>query len=79
MASLSEPERQLTCDIIHRNVFSQEEMEKISSKDARHLLEFYTNYRKDIITPGTKLFELKQEYDVHPTIELRRKKTESDA
>lgn len=79
MASLSEPEKQLTCDIIHRNVFSQEEMEKISSKDARHLLEFYTNYRKDIITPGTKLFELKQEYDAHPTIELRRKKTESDA
>jgi hypothetical protein len=27
------------------------------------LLNFYTNYRKDIITPGTELYKLKQEYD----------------
>lgn len=59
--------------IIHRNIFSQEEIDTVVSEDALTLLKFYTNYRKDIITPGTKLYELKLEYDAHPTIELRRR------
>ena len=78
MTMLDESEKIKTLDIIHRNVFSLEELQSVTSTDARLLLTFYTNYRKDIITPGTLLYELKQEYDAHPTIELRRKKTESD-
>lgn len=74
MMTLEEGEKQNVLDIIHRNVFSQEELGTVVSDDARELLNFYTNYRKDIITPGTQLYELKQEYDAHPTIELRRKK-----
>lgn len=71
---MDEVEKQKVLEIIHRNVFSQEEIDTVTSEDALTLLNFYTNYRKDIITPGTKLYKLKQEYDAHPTIELRRKK-----
>ena len=78
MGTLDEVEKQNVLDIIHRNIFSQEEIDSIVSEDALTLLNFYTNYRKDIITPGTKLYELKQEYDAHPTIELRRKKQEHE-
>ena len=73
MGTLDEMEKQNVLDIIHRNIFSQEEIDSVVSDDALKLLNFYTNYRKDIITPGTKLYELKQEYDAHPTMKLRRK------
>ena len=72
MATMDEEEKQKILNIIHRNVFSQEEIDSVISEDGQALLNFYTNYRKDIITPGTRLYELKQEYDAHPTIELRR-------
>lgn len=74
MNTLEEDEKQLVLDIIHANTFYKEELEAVTSTDALELLNFYTNYRKDIITPGTELYRLKQEYDKHPTIQLRRKK-----
>ena len=74
MNTLAEDEKQLVLDIIHTNTFYKEELEAATSADALKLLNFYTNYRKDIITPGTELYRLKQEYDENPTIQLRRKK-----
>ena len=74
MNTLAEDEKQLVLDIIHTNTFSKEALEAVTSADALKLLNFYTNYRKDIITPGTELYRLKQEYDENPTIQLRRKK-----
>lgn len=74
MNTLPEDEKQLVLDIIHTNTFYKEELEAVTSEDALKLLNFYTNYRKDIITPGTELYRLKQEYDENPTIQLRRKK-----
>ena len=74
MKTLAEDEKQLVLDIIHTNTFYKEELEAVTSADALKLLNFYTNYRKDIITPGTELYRLKQEYDENPTIQLRRKK-----
>ncbi len=59
---------------IHGNVFTIEDNAQFPQSEAQQLLNFYTNYRKDIITPGTELFNLKQIYDENPTIELRRKK-----
>lgn len=59
---------------IHDNVFSEEQNAKFQHPSAKLLLNFYTNYRKDIITEGTELYRLKQIYDQSPTIELRRKK-----
>ncbi|MBQ9191419.1 MAG: hypothetical protein IJ142_07440 [Bacteroidaceae bacterium] len=73
MGTLDEVEKQNVLDIIHRNIFSQEEIDTVTSEDALMLLNYYTNYRKDIITPGTELYKLKKEYDSNPTIELRRK------
>lgn len=74
MNTLEEDEKQLVLDIIHTNTFYKEELEAVTSADALKLLNFYTNHRKDIITPGTELYRLKQEYDENPTIRLRRKK-----
>ena len=74
MNTLAEDEKQLVLDIIHTNTFYKEELEAVTSADALKLLNFYTNYRKDIITPGTELYRLKQEYEENPTIQLRRKK-----
>lgn len=74
MNTLEEDEKKLVLQIIHTNTFRQEELQKIESKDAWTLLNFYTNYRKDIITPDTQLYRLKQEYDANPTMQLRRKR-----
>ena len=74
MNTLPEDEKQLVLDIIHTNTFYKEELEAVTSEDALKLLNFYTSYRKDIITPGAELYRLKQEYDENPTIQLRRKK-----
>lgn len=73
MTELSLNEKNQILDIIHRNVFSNDEITSVNSEIAIELLKLYTNYRKDIITPGTELYILKQEYDLNPTISLRRK------
>jgi hypothetical protein len=62
-------------EIIHQNKFAFLQKENYNPKFTE-LLKFYTNYRDDVITKGTELYELKQEYDKHPTRKLRRKKTE---
>ena len=72
--SLSENDWTELLDYIHHNNFSEKGNSYFSSSEAQDLLSFYTNFRKDIITPGTALYKLKEEYDSNPTIELRRKK-----
>ncbi len=72
MQSISEDERVRLLDVIHTNVFTEETISQFNNPKILRLLEFYHNYRKDIITPGTELYRLKQEYDANPTIKLRR-------
>jgi hypothetical protein len=74
MKTLTENEKQKVLNIIHKNTFYKEELETVTSTDALKLLSFYTNYRQDIITPGTELYHLKNEYDKNPIIQLRRNK-----
>ena len=74
MTVLAPQEKELVIEIIHKNSFTKEEIEQVSSPEAKKLLGFYTNYRSEIITPGSELYKLKQEYDLNPTIKLRRKK-----
>lgn len=62
-SSVSEKEWNEVLEVIHKNEFTTEEKAKFSNHAIRELLECYTNYRKEIITPGTKLYNLKQEYD----------------
>lgn len=75
MSSLDKLEKSRLLDIIHTNTFTEKELSSINSTEGKKLLEFYTNYRNEIITPGTELYLLKQEYDANPTIKLRRKKS----
>ena len=72
MNTISDEEKIRLLDVIHTNVFTEESMNQFDNPIILKLLDFYHNYRKDIITPGTELYRLKQEYDSHPTIELRR-------
>ncbi|MCD7972447.1 MAG: hypothetical protein LUG18_07240 [Candidatus Azobacteroides sp.] len=70
---LDEKDWQYTLSIIHNNNFGTTPIENSHPQIAR-LLNFYTNYRKDIITPDTELYNLKQEYDKNPTYKLRKNK-----
>ena len=72
MSSISDDERIRLLDVIHTNVFTEETISQFNNPKILKLLDFYHNYRKDIITPGTELYRLKQEYDANPTIKLRR-------
>lgn len=72
MSAISNEERIRLLDVIHTNVFTEETISQFNNPKILKLLDFYHNYRKDIITPGTELYRLKQEYDSNPTIKLRR-------
>ncbi len=63
MSELGKKEKECVLSIIHSNEFKQKEIESIPNTNVKILLSYYTNFRKDIITPGTELFKLKQEYD----------------
>lgn len=75
---LSEEEWGKVLDVIHSNEFSAETRECFDDNDVRFLLGYYKNFRNDISTPGTELYELKKDYDSHPIIELRRNKHHED-
>ncbi|GHS85861.1 hypothetical protein FACS1894201_06070 [Bacteroidia bacterium] len=70
---LNETETAELKEIIHQNKFSSLSSKKYNPKFS-DLLMFYTNFRDDVISEGTELYKLKQEYDSNPTRELRRKK-----
>lgn len=70
---LNEQEKLELLDIIHQNHFVSIETGNYNPKYLT-LLKFYTNYRDDVVTKGTELYKLKQEYDANPTRRLRRKK-----
>lgn len=72
-AKLTETEWKTVLSIIHTNVFNEDTILEYTNDEVGDLLRCYMNYRKDIITPGTELYRLKQEYDQHPTKKLRRK------
>lgn len=72
MNLLSPQDKETVLSIIHTNVFDNIDFSYLPLK-AQELLKFYTNFRKDIITPGTDLYRLKKEYDSNPTIPLKRK------
>jgi len=75
MKTLSADEKRIVLDKIHQNIFTVEMQCHYDNPKMNKLLDFYTNYRKDIITPGTELYKLKQEYDNLPDKKpLRRKK-----
>ena len=79
MRAINEQQKEAVLDVIHKNVFTDEIQHQFNNPIISDLLDFYTNYRKDIITSGTESYQLKQEYDANPTKELRRKKKEKSS
>ena len=73
MSESSDKEKTMLLDIIHHNNFDSALELSGLSQQGQELLLYYTNFRKDIITPGTELYRLKKEYDSNPTIKLKRK------
>ena len=49
--------------LIHGNCITLGTLNKASSSRGRELLSYYINYREDIITPGTRMYKLKREFD----------------
>ncbi|GHT19754.1 hypothetical protein AGMMS4957_04750 [Bacteroidia bacterium] len=74
MQTLNKRDKAAVLDIIHTNKFTTEIQYQFSNPPIIQLLKFYTNYRKDIITPGTELYELKQEYENDPDNYKEREK-----
>lgn len=72
-AKLSTTEWNGVLSTIHTNVFNDDTILNFADEEVRDLLRYYVDSRKDIITPGTELYKLKNEYDQHPTRKLRRK------
>lgn len=62
-SSIGEDTKSRVLDVIHRNEFTDKEVNSFSEPIVRQLMSYYVNYRSDIITPGTELYSLKQEFD----------------
>lgn len=62
-ATLSDEEWSAVEDLIHKNSINDETVLACENEDARELLSYYVNFRDDIITPGTHLYILKQQFD----------------
>ena len=73
MIELSESDKKMLLSIIHDNVFDNSVEYNLLPEIGKELISYYTNFRKDIITPGTKLYALKAEYDKNPIIKIKRK------
>lgn len=63
MMSISGKERKELYPIIFNNEFNNIE-ELTDNPKYLHILDYYRNYRYDIINPNSKLYKMKQEYDV---------------
>ena len=61
--TLSDEEWSAVEDLIHKNGINDETVLACENEDARELLSYYVNFRDDIITPGTHLYILKQQFD----------------
>lgn len=61
--TVSEEEWGEVLDVIHKNEFTANDKEQFDKPIIISLLDYYTNYRNEIVTPGTRLFKLKQDYD----------------
>lgn len=61
--TLSDEEWSAVEDLIHKNSINDETVLACENEDARELLSYYVNFRDDIITPGTHLYILKQQFD----------------
>lgn len=58
------PERwEIVSNVIHKNIFNDTILEEFEEPVIKRLLRYYIDFRHDIITEGTDLYELKKEFD----------------
>lgn len=74
METLNDQTRQEVLDIIHSNNFEDERINQFDDPLIKELFGYYSSHRNDIIDPKSELYKLKQQYDAHPTIALKRKR-----
>ena len=75
METLDDKTKQEVLHIIHANNFDDERINKFDNPLINELFGYYSRHRNDIIDPQSELYKLKQQYDAHPTITLKRKRT----
>lgn len=63
MSMVDEETKTRLLNVIHDNIFNESTFDLFEEPEIKQLLHYYINYRKDIITPGTELYELKQKFD----------------
>lgn len=61
--ALSEEEWSEVEFLIHQNNINDDVVRACENVDTKELLSYYINFRDDIITPGTHLYNLKQKFD----------------
>ena len=61
--SISEERWDDVCQVIHTNVFNLDILDDFEEPVIKRLLRYYIDFRDDIITEGTDLYNLKQEFD----------------
>ena len=74
METLNDKTRQEVLDIIHSNNFEDERINQFDDPLIKELFGYYSSHRNDIVDPKSELYKLKQQYDAHPTIALKRKR-----
>ena len=74
METLNDKTRQEVLDIIHSNNFEDERINQFDDPLLKELFGYYSSHRNDIVDPKSELYKLKQQYDAHPTIALKRKR-----
>lgn len=74
MDTLDEETKQEVLDIIHSNNFDDKRIAKFNNPFVQELFKYYSSHRNDIVDPKSELYKLKQQYDAHPTIALKRKR-----
>ena len=58
-------------EVIHKNEFECSS-QQFTEPPVLQLLAYYENLREAVIKEGTPLYLMKQEYDLHPTLEAKR-------
>lgn len=61
--ALSEERWKMVLDVIHTNKFNSSIIDDFDEPEIKRLLRYYTNFRQDIITEGSDLYNLKKEFD----------------
>ncbi len=74
MVILDEKTKQDVIDIIHSNDFNNDRINQFDDPLIKELFGYYSSHRNDIVDPKSELYKLKQQYDAHPTIALKRKR-----